>query len=466
MLSALSCLALLLSAAAPTRPNGVLNAIDDLNDWVGVLDGHPQARTPHLDALAKRGVLFTNAHCQAPVCTPSRASLFTGLLPSTTGMYFLQPALSRVAELDGVTTLVERFAEEGYATLGVGKLYHGGGEARYFDEYGGAMGGFGPSPLEKLSYPDGHPLWDWGPYPRTDAEMPDSKVAEWAEEKLAAERDEPFLLAVGFWRPHVPMCVPQSWFDAIGREQDVRLPDVPADDREDLPPYATALTVGLPAPRHEWMLEHDAWRGAVHAYLASTAFVDAQIGRVLAALDEGPHADDTIVVLLSDHGFHLGEKGRWAKRSLWEESTRVPLIIAGAGIAPALRAAPVGLVDVYPTLLDLCGLEPAPDLDGHSLVPVMGDPVAPWPHAAITTFGPGNHAVRTARWRLIRYADGSEELYDHDRDAGEWNALAGHEAVRVELREHLPAENAVPVDGSAGAGLDGMRAAGAAAGER
>ena len=364
MLGALSLLPLLL----PSPPNVVLITIDDLNDWVGCLGGHPQARTPSLDALAARGTLFTNAHCQAPVCTPSRASLFTGRLPSTTGMYFLQPNLSQVAGLADVVTLAERFAAEGYATLGVGKLYHGP-EDRYFQTYGGAKGGFGPRPAEKLAYPQGHPLWDWGPYPASDAQMPDTKVADWAIARLAEEREGPFFLAVGFWRPHVPMYVPAPWFDAF-REQ-IRLPTTRADDRDDLPRYAAELTVGHPAPRHEWMVEHDAWRDAVHAYLASGSFVDHQVGRVLAALEASDHAGDTIVVLLSDHGFHLGEKQRWAKRSLWEESTRVPLILAGPGVPVGRRDAGVGLVDVYPTLLELCGLSAQADLDGHSLVPLL-----------------------------------------------------------------------------------------------
>lgn len=461
MTAALLLLPLLVHGSEP--PNVLLIAVDDLNDWVGCLGGHAQARTPHLDALGARGVLFRDAHCQAPVCTPSRASLLTGRLPSTTGMYFLQPALARVPELAEVPTLVEHLGAGGYDTLGAGKIYHGGGEARYFDEYAGGMGGFGPRPPEKLSYPRGHPLWDWGRYPEDDAEMPDAKLAGWAAERLSEEREEPFLLAVGFWRPHVPMCVPAPWFDRIGEEAEVELPRAPDSDREDLPRYARDLTVGHPAPRHDWMVEHEAWRGAVHAYLASTAFVDAQIGRVLRALEEGPHAEDTVVVLLSDHGFHLGEKRRWAKRSLWQESTRVPLIVAGPGIEPGVCDRPVGLVDVFPTLLELCGLESAPELDGESLVPLLRDPAAPWPHAAVTTFGPGNHAVRTERWAYLRYADGSEELYDRVEDPDEWRNLAGREelaGVREELRARLPAEHAPMVAGSAGAGLEAMRAAG------
>ncbi len=460
MLSALTLAALLL----PASPNVVLITIDDLNDWTGCLGGHPQAQTPHLDALAARGMLFSNAHCQAPVCTPSRASLFTGRLPSTTGMYFLQPALAQTDELAEVTTMVERFAGEGYATLGVGKLYHGGHEARYFQKYGGGMGGFGPRPAEKLSYPEGHPLWDWGPYPEADGDMPDTRVADWAIEQLGEEREQPFLLAVGFWRPHVPMYVPQAWFDRVGPASEIELPPVLATDRDDLPLYATELTVGHPAPRHEWLVEHDEWQDAVHAYLASVAFVDRQVGRVLRALEASPQADNTIVVLLSDHGFHLGEKQRWAKRSLWEESTRVPLILAGPGVPSGQRDAGVGLVDLYPTLLELCGLAPEPDLDGHSLTRVMKD-AEDWPHAAVTTFGPGNHSVRTRDWRLIHYANGSEELYAHPADPHEWHNLAGDEErteVLAELRSFLPRDDAAPVANTSGAGLDAMRAAEAA----
>ena len=456
----------LAGGAAPRAddpPNVLFVTIDDLNDWVGALGGHPQAHTPHLDRLAERGVLFTNAHCQAPVCTPSRASLFTGQLPSSTGLYFLEPALANAPELSEIETLVERFARAGYATLGVGKLHHGP-EAPYFQEYGGALGGFGPLANPKLHYPGGHPLWDWGPYPEPfdESAMPDVRVADWAIERLGEERAQPFFLGVGFWRPHVPMLAPQPWFDRIGPESEVVLPTVLESDRDDLSDYARALTIGLPAPRHAWMLEHEAWRSAVHAYLASVAFVDHQLGRVLDALEASSYADNTLVVLLADHGFHLGEKQRWAKRSLWEESTRVPLVFAGPGIARGRSASPVMLLDVYPTLMDVCGLEHPPNLDGHSLAPLLERPLAVWPYAAITTFGPGNHALRSTRWRYVRYADGSEELYDHSFDPHEWHSRSARPDVTgllLSLGEHLPAFERTPVSGTAGDGYVAWRAA-------
>lgn len=466
MWAALAALILSVPASAQDeRPNVLLIAVDDLNDWVGALGGHPQAKTPNIDRLAASGTLFANAHCQAPVCSPSRASMMTGRLPSTTGMYFLLPALADEPSLQGVVTMVQRFAAEGYATFGVGKVHHGD-ERPYFDEYGGAMGGFGPRPERKLSYPIGHPLWDWGAYPERDEQMPDHRVADWAAAKLAEDHDGPFFLAAGFWRPHVPMYAPRRWFD-LHPLDGVELPEVLAQDRDDLPGYARALTLGLPAPRHEWLVENDEWRHAVQAYLASTSFVDDCVGRVLDALAASPHAKDTIVVLLSDHGFHLGEKQRWAKRSLWETSTRVPLIVAAPGRKPGVSQRPVGLVDVYPTLLDLAGLAPDAGLEGHSLAPLIADPEGPWPHAALTTFGPGNHTVRSARWRYTRYADGSEELYDHGEDPHEWRNLAVIEPrpeasarIIAELRQRLP-EGDAPIRSKAegSAGLEAFRSA-------
>jgi len=431
------------AAAAEQRPNVLLISIDDLNDWVGCLGGHPQAQTPHIDRLAKRGVLFANAHCQSPVCTPSRASMMTSRLPSSTGLYFLQPHLHMVETTKNRVTLAERFAADGYKTLGVGKVY-GGHEQRYFQIYGGNKGGFGPRPKEKISHPVGHPLWDWGAYPDSDSQMPDHKIADWAIERLKQSHETPFLLAVGFFRPHVPLYAPRSWFRRHPLEK-IQVPQVLKNDRDDLPQYARDLTIGFPAPRHEWFVEHGEWKHAVQAYLATTTFVDHQVGRVLAALDSSRHAKNTVIVLFSDHGWHLGEKQRWAKRSLWEDSTRVPLIVAAPNVKPDRRSdRPVGLIDIYPTLLDLCRLKADPEHEGRSLVPLLEDPTLKWEHPAITTFGPHNHAVRSTRWRYIHYADGSEELYDHRTDPHEWHNLAAdkqHADVLAAHRQRLPKGN-------------------------
>lgn len=436
------------SVGHAASPNVLVISIDDLNDWVGCLGGHPQARTPNIDRLARRGTLFANAHCQAPVCTPSRASLVTGLLPSSTGLYFLQPGLSGSNVTRERMTLVEHFAKLGYRTMGAGKFHHND-EAKFYQEYGGKLGGFGPIPKAKISYPTGLKLWDWGAYPATDAEMPDTKVADWVIGKLEEKQPKPFFLVAGFWRPHVPLYAPPRWFELFPRKT-VRLPEVLAGDRDDLPLYAIDLTEGAPAPKHEWFIENNAWKHAVQSYLASIAFVDDCVGRVLDSLDANSHKDDTVIVLMSDHGWHLGEKGRWAKRSLWEESTHVPLIVSAPGFnQKQVTRKPAGLIDIYPTLLELTGHSPRADLQGRSLVPLLRDPKAEWDRPIVTTFGPKSHALRTEHHRYIRYADGSEELYDHRTDPHEWHNVAAnqkHADLIAGLQKHLPKENVPVID--------------------
>ena len=443
ILASTLCLISSLYAESP-RPNILLIAIDDLNDWVGCLDGHPQADTPNIDALAARGTLFANAHCQAPVCQPSRASLMTSLMPSSSGIYFLNPGIdaSPVAKLQ--ITLPARFAKEGYRLMGAGKLFHStsGQVFSRLGEYGGGFGYFGPQPEEKISYPQGHPLWDWGAFPERSEEMPDEKIAAWAVNRLQQDYTEPFFLAVGFYRPHVPMLVPPEWFRRHPREQ-IKLPVVKGNDVNDLSDYAKNLTtLHHVAPTHRWIVEREAWEHAVQAYLASGTFVDACVGKVLQALEASRYRANTLVVLFSDHGFHLGEKSRWAKRSLWEDGTRVPLIISAAGLpAGQVCQQPAGLIDIYPTLLDLCGLTADAGHEGISLRPQLDNSQTSRTKPAITTFGPGNHAVRSERWRYIRYRDGSEELYDHRNDPHEWNNLAEDatwKEIKQRHRQFLP----------------------------
>ena len=446
----LICFAILLLAApafAASRPNILVISIDDLNDWTGCLGGHPQAKTPSIDRLAKRGTLFRNAHCQSPVCTPSRAAMLSGLYPTTTGLYFLQPRMNASKVAMRRPHLLKHFANAGYRTMGAGKFVHGNDRGHY-QEYGGPMGSFGPLPKDKLNHKVGHRLWDWGPYPQDDADMPDTKIANWVIGKLKQKQEKPFVLVAGFWRPHVPLYVPPKWFKPFPLKS-VQTPKVQAGDRDDLPQYAKILTEGFPAPRHKWFVENKQWKKAVQAYLACTLFVDHQVGRVLKALDAGPYAKNTIVVLVSDHGWHLGEKERWAKRSLWNDGTRVPMIIAAPGFkAGGESDRPVGLIDLFPTLLSLTGLPTRKDLEGKSLVPLLKDPKAEWNRPILTSFAPHNHSLRSTRWHYIRYADGSEELYDHETDPHEWKNVAGkkeHAKIITELKRHLPKKNADPV---------------------
>jgi arylsulfatase A-like enzyme len=436
-------------------PNVLMIAVDDLNDWVGCLGGHPQAQTPHIDRLAARGTVFLNAHCQSPLCNPSRSSLLTGRRPSTTGVYALQPGIRAVESLRECVTLPQHFAQSGYFTFTCGKIFHDGsippaGRASEFEVWGPAPGM--PRPSEKFVHtPDDHPLVDWGVFPEDDRLQADWQIADAAISQLRElPADRPFFVCCGFRLPHVPCYASQKWFDLYPAGT-LQLPLVREDDRDDVPPFAWYLHWKLPEPRLSWLRANDQLGPLVRAYLASISLVDSQIGRVLDALEESGRTDDTIVVLWSDHGWHLGEKGITGKNSLWERSTRVPLIFAGPGVAAGASSRPAELLDIYPTLIDLCELPPRDGLEGHSLLPQLRDAAAPREWPAITTHGPDNHGVRSERYRYIQYADGSEELYDLQADPNEWTNLAGDpefDAIKEEHKRWLPATSAPPAPGS------------------
>jgi arylsulfatase A-like enzyme len=428
------------------RPNVLLIAVDDLNDWIGVLGGHPQAKTPHMDQLASRGVLFNNAHCQAPVCNPSRASVMTSLYPSTSGIYFLNPDIVESPVAGKNVVMPKRFEQEGYNILAAGKLFHNGKgiNETHIPNYAGQFGGFGPMPEEKLSTYPGHPLWDWGVYPERDDQMPDYQIASWAENRLAESRDQPFWMGVGFYRPHVPQFAPQKWFDLYPLES-LQLPKTIVDDLDDISSYGVDITrLEHVSPAHEWVTENNEWKPLVQSYLACVSFVDEQVGRVINALDNGDYGDNTYVVLFSDHGFHIGEKERHAKRSLWEDGTKVPMIIMGPGIPKGkVCDKPVQLLDIYPTLLELSGLERDAKHEGNSLVPLLQNTEVEWPHSARTSFGPGNYAIVSEDYRFIQYKDGSEEFYDHKNDPNEWyNVINKPEYAEVigQHRSEIPLE--------------------------
>jgi arylsulfatase A-like enzyme len=450
----LSCIHISLAAVsilsvvnAAQRPNILFIAVDDLNDWVSPLEGHPQTITPNFDRLADRGTRFTNAHCQAPLCGPSRASIFTGLNPSTTGLYLhVSDDMIKQANAaaDASTFLTHYFQQNGYDTMGVGKLLHKGAGANLLEEYGGHHD-FGPKPAERFKYtppPGTGTSTDWGAYPSRDKQMPDYDKASYVVEKLQGSHHKPFFLAVGFNRPHVPWYVPQKWFDLIDIDS-LETPPYLKDDLLDTPIIGQRIHEQPPTPTTEWLIEQDYWKEVVQAYLACVAFVDHQLGRVLDALESSPYAENTIVVLWSDHGYHLGEKNIVAKMTLYEESSRVPLIFAGPGIPEGATCdRPVGLIDLYPTLLELADLPANPQNDGHSLVPLLKNPDARWGYPALTFWGRHNTAVRTDKYRYIRYEDGSEELYDHSVDANEWNNIAvdpATESIRNNLARHIPA---------------------------
>jgi choline-sulfatase len=444
--------------AAKSAPNVLFIAIDDLNDWVGCLGGHPQAQTPNLDRLAARGTLFRNAHCQAPLCNPSRSSLLTGLRPTTTGIYGLAPGIRDVARTRDVVTLPQYFAQHGYFTAGFGKVFHDGSipphlHTNEFNVWGPAPGM--PLPAVKfVQTPSSMRAVDWGVFPKDDHEQADWRIAEAAVAQIRSlPPDKPFFLAVGFRLPHVPCFASQNWFDRFPAEDQIILPPVKEGDRDDMPEFAWYLHWKLPEPRLSWLKKANQWRPLVRAYLASTTFMDSQIGRVLAGLEASGRNENTIIVLWSDNAWHLGEKAITGKNSLWDRSTHVPLIFAGPGAGQGRQCSrPVELLDIYPTLIELCHLPAKSSLEGHSLVPQLRDPTAPRPWPAITSHNPGNDSVRSEHYRYVRYADGSDELYDYRSDPNEWTNLVADvklSSVRHELARWLPQAPAAHAPGSA-----------------
>lgn len=443
------------------KPNVLVISIDDLNDWVGCLGGHPQVQTPHMDGLAARGVVFTNAHCQSPLCNPSRTSVMTGLRPSSTGVYGLAPWFRQVEEFRDHVTWPQHFQQHGYRTLTFGKTYHdaypppaGRKDGTEFDVWGYHGSGGQPRPARKLiNMQGGHPLMDWGPFPEFDHQQDDFRVATEAIEALSelSKSGQTFMLHVGFRRPHVPCFAPQKWFD-LYPESNLVIPPIRDDDRDDTPRFSWYLHWNLPEPRLDWLRSAGEHRSLVRAYLASISFVDAMVGRVLEELETTGLAENTIVILWSDHGYHLGEKLISGKNTLWERSTRVPLILSGPGIHAGGRCAePVELLDLFPTSSEICGLPVGAQLEGHSLVPQLQNPNAPRAFPAITTHNQGNHSIRDRRWRYIRYANGSEELYDLQTDPNEWNNLANqssYQKIQLALAESLPKVDRPPVAGS------------------
>lgn len=442
------------------KPNVLFIAIDDQNDWVGPLGGHPLVKTPHLDRLARRGTTFLNAHVQSPLCNPSRTSLMLGLRPTTTGIYGLSPWFRTVPAWKERVTLPQHFKAHGYRTFTTGKIFHGGvggpeQQAVEFDVWG-PPGGSGVKPGKKLIPPTpmgDHPLMDWGVFPHRDEDKQDYRVATWAVEQLRSmPPDQPFFLAVGFFLPHVPCYATQKWFDLYPDDDSV-LPRTQDDDRADTPRFSWYLHWRLPEPRLKWVWENNQWRNLVRSYLAGTSFVDAQIGRLLDALEASGFANNTVVVVWGDNGYHLGEKGITGKNTLWERSTRVPLIFAGPGVIRGARCGqPVELLDLYPTLIELCGLTPRTDLEGLSLRPQLENAQASRGRPAITSHNQGNHGVRSEHWRYIQYADGTEELYDHRTDPEEWTNLAGMDEYTAALAAHrrwLPRFDAPPAPNSA-----------------
>lgn len=445
-----------IAKARPVRTSGpsvLFITVAGLNDWVGWMGGHPQARTPNMDRLAQSGMSFMNAHCAYALSNPSRTALLMGMWPWKSGVSGAAQDWRRSAQVTGKPSLPMFFRDTGFQTVGVGLIY--------FEENGGH--GFTEDAVWDVRYPKAGPQlpesavklgqnlnglklgdWDWGPVDAKDSDLEDGKIADWAVSFFQKqEKDSPFFLAVGFARPQLPWYAPRSYFTERALP-DVKLPDVNDDDLNDLPTVAKAFLKD--GDLHKKIVEKNLWPSAVRAYLANVTFVDAQIGRVLDALEKSAHKNNTIIVLASDHGESLGEKQRWGDGGLWERATRVPLIVVAPKVTqPATQSSqPVSLVDVYPTLCDLVALPKPTHLDGESLLSLLKDPDGKRQRPALMASGSTADAsvsVRTDRWRYIVHHDGAEELYDHSTDPNEWTNVARlpeQEATVKQLFTYVP----------------------------
>jgi arylsulfatase A-like enzyme len=467
------------ATAEDERPNVLFIAIDDMNDWAGFLDTHPQIQTPHMDTLATEGVSFTNAHVPAPICGPSRTAIMSGLWPTTTGVY--TNSINYRRDVGHLVSMPEHFRNNGYRLMGVGKIFHAGLEKvpeNAFDEYGEYGSSSAPFTKEEMSAAkqkpfnrvvkqgkefmlplNGFPVdrfwrssntFDWGPVDLPDEMFSDTRSANWAIEKLNQEQDKPFFLAVGFHRPHQPLFNPKRFHDLYPVDSIV-LPPTLEDDLADLSragkEYALAPnTSGL----HKSVAQYGEWEAAVSGYLASISYVDELVGNIMAALNDSAYADNTLVVMWSDHGWHLGEKQHWGKATGWFRSTRIPMVIvppknrspegfSANTVSPRM----VNLLDLAPTIADMTGVPAKREWEGKSLLPLVKNPDQDWQEHTHTTFGMGNHTISTERWQYLHYFDGSEELYDLKRDPDEFVNLAGelkYKAVKERLFGYLPVE--------------------------
>lgn len=465
------------------QPNVLFISIDDLNDWIGSLKGNAQVKTPHMDRLFDQGVLFTNAHCSQPVCTASRNSLLSGLHPTTSGWYSSTSAMRKSYDtvMGDHKMLPQYFKDNGYKTMAVGKIFHQGVSDYkdrtndFWDEiapdykvpkdlkdrgdgYGGTK--FYPFPKEGSQivnhygedFADGHSLC-YGALDREDmpeGKMFDELISEWAVNKLNEDHEKPFFLAVGFVRPHVPYTAPKEFFEIYNLEE-IKIPHVPDDEMSDIPIMGKSIAFGTIKTGDHYAvsnLSDTYWKELVYGYLACVSFVDHELGKVIKALENSTYADNTVVVLWSDHGQHLGEKKHWRKQALWEESTKVPLFYKLPGKSEGFECdETVSLLDIYPTLVELCNLPKAPKAEGNSIVPLLKDPATEWNKPVLSTWYYKNHAVRNNHWRYIKYRNGGEELYNHQNDPEEYVNLAEdplYAEVITELKKSLPKTDALP----------------------
>jgi len=430
---------------------------DDLNAWP--LDFQsPYAGgkciAPNLKKFTESSVNFVHAYTASPTCSPSRTAFLSGVAPWKSGHYHNLPGGNESEPLINSTPIGETFKEAGYYLATAGKISHGYGSGFPSGPRLNRRDAGGVSKMPLM--PVGKGEQDWGPIEMPEEEMHDTKVADFAIAELGKAHDQPFFVTCGTFNPHMPWYVPQKYFDLYPLEE-LTVPELPEDDLDDLPPLALAMTQGK-ADFVQRVIQGGHLKSAVQAHLATITYVDAQFGRILDALDESPYRDNTIVILFSDHGFHLGEKNRWQKGTLWEQATHIPFLIRLPGNPSNGNTCErfISTLDIYPTLTELCGITPPDTLDGRSLVPLLTDPSAQWESTAIT--GSTNKglpelahlSIRNELGRYIRYSAAEEEFYDHHKDPKEWtNEINNPEYSHIveQMRALLPSieDTALPM---------------------
>lgn len=436
-------------SAQQAKPNVLFIAIDDLNDWVSVFGGHPKAQTPHIDRFAQDGAMvFQNAHCAGPVCGPSRSAMLSGFMPSRSGAYGNSNNMLEAPLVQEYATLPEYFSKNGYLSLSMGKIFHKHDAANgidagqwAFDHYEPTRRDSGVDPKRVTSRiknlidgqagppseytGTGGTEFAWGPTQLGKEHTKDYQTAVWAAEQLQESRDQPFFMAIGISRPHLPFYAPQEFFDLYDPNGEY-MPPVREDDLEDILTPAGKQKFQASSD-YLWLKENDLFDEAARAYLAASSYADTCLGVIFDALKKSPHYKNTIVVVWGDHGWHLGEKLRYRKATAWSESTRMPLLVRLPGMDQRQDCDRlVNMIDFYPTLIDLCSLPEKPVLDGRSFAPLLRRPKQKWDYPALTISGKGNASIRDERWRYIRYSDNTQELYDLKSDPQEWNNLAAN----------------------------------------
>jgi arylsulfatase A-like enzyme len=471
LITGMAVLTAMTAFAQKQQPNIVMIAVDDLNDWIGVYGGNPQVRTPNMDKLAQRSMVFRNTSCAGPVCGPSRSGLLSGFMPGKTGIYGNDQNMLNSKMVQTHATLPEYFTKNGYVTISKGKIFHKHNTpngvdhgnwawdiweqekgqakinpAKYYSRNKGIING---KVVENALYTKGGGAeFAFGPTLNGKETMLDYTTAKWFEKKLQEKYDKPFFMAVGISKPHLAFHIPEEYFNMYGLDT-LKIAEYRMDDLDDILDKNGKKAYEA-EPDFLWCKQYGVEKEAARAYMASITFADECIGVVLDALAKSKYADNTIVVLFGDHGWHLGEKLRYRKATLWREATQLPFIMHVPGMNKKQECyRNVNLMDLYPTLIDLCNL-PKKELDGKSIKPLLTNPTMKW-MPAITTMDKGNHSVMTEKWHYInREKNGVEELYDLENDPMEWTNLITKktpeiEAIKKEMKAFLPVNDVVAV---------------------